>query len=109
MRIDQLLMLGAMVRKKIDEAADLRRRMMAMRINRIHRKFHPSVFGQQTNQTALIEIAGDQKSRRQAKRLWANSLVIAEAGRWLNALPSHCFAPAAPCRARRPPPASGDG
>jgi len=30
----------AMVREKIDEAADLRRQMMAMRINRVHRPLH---------------------------------------------------------------------
>ena len=35
-RIDQLLMLGAVLHEKVDKAPDLRRQMMAMRINRVH-------------------------------------------------------------------------
>ncbi len=58
-------MLGAVVREKINETADLRRQMMTMRINCVHRKFHRPVFGQQTNQTARLEIVGNKKSRRQ--------------------------------------------
>ena len=37
-----------------------------MRIDRIHSKFDRPVFRQQANQTARLEIVGDQKSRRQA-------------------------------------------
>jgi hypothetical protein len=44
--IDQLLLLGAVMREPIDEAADLYREMMPMRVDRIHRKFDRPVFGQ---------------------------------------------------------------
>jgi hypothetical protein len=63
--IDQFLMHDAMVREKIDEAADLRRQMMAMRINRVRRTFHRPVIRQDTNQTTGSEIVGDQESRGQ--------------------------------------------
>ena len=53
-RIDQLLMLGAVLREKIDKGSHLRRQMVTMRINRVHRKFHRPVFGQETNQAARL-------------------------------------------------------
>ena len=37
---------------------------MTVRIDRIHRKFDRPVLGQEPNETALIEVVGDQKSRR---------------------------------------------
>ena len=64
-RIDQLLLLGAVVRKHVDESPDLGRQMMAMRIDRIHRKLHRPIFRQQPNQPALFEIVMDQKPRCQ--------------------------------------------
>ena len=54
-----------MLHEKIDEAADFRRQMMAMRINRVHRKFHRLVVRQETDQTAGLEIVADQESRGQ--------------------------------------------
>src|SRR6266436_7896255 len=63
--IYQALMLGTVVHEQIDKAPDLRRQMMAMRIDRVHREFHRPVLRQYTNQTALFEIVGDQESRRQ--------------------------------------------
>src|ERR1700676_4815883 len=36
-RIDQLLLLGAVMREHVDKGSDLRREMMTMRIDRIHR------------------------------------------------------------------------
>ena len=57
--IDQHLLLGTLMRKHIDEGTNLRREMMAVWINRVHRKFHRPVFGQQTNQTAFLKIGMD--------------------------------------------------
>src|SRR6266702_5009014 len=59
--IDQLLLLGTVIRKHVDEGTNLRREMMAVWINRVHRKFPRPVFGQQTNQTAILKIIMDQK------------------------------------------------
>ena len=54
--IDQLLLFGAVLREQIDEGPDLRREMMAVRIDRIHREFDRPVFRQQANQPAGFEI-----------------------------------------------------
>jgi len=74
--------LGAVAGEHVDEGADLRRQMMAVRIDRVHGKFHWSVFGQETNQPAGFEIVPDQKSRRKADadavaRSLCRSLVLA--------------------------------
>ena len=59
-------MLGTVMRDEINESADLRRQMMAMRVNRAHCKFHWTVFRQQTNEAPRRDIVGDQKSRGQS-------------------------------------------
>ena len=63
--IDQPLMHHAMLHEKINEAADLRRQMVAMRIDRVHRTFHRPVVRQETNQTTGLEVVGDQEARGQ--------------------------------------------
>jgi len=55
-------MLGAVVREKINEASDLSRQMMAVRIDGVHRKFHGPVFGKDADKPARLKIGGDQKS-----------------------------------------------
>ena len=46
----------------VDEDANFRREMMAMRINRIHRQFDRPIFRQQANQPAGFEVVVDQKT-----------------------------------------------
>ena len=63
--VNKPLMLGTVVREQVDEASDLRRQMMAVRIDRVHRKFRFPVFGKDADKPARLQIVGDQKSRRQ--------------------------------------------
>lgn len=62
--IDQLLLPGAALDKKIDESADFCRQMMTMRIDSIHRQFHRLVLRQQANQSAHLEVTSNEEARR---------------------------------------------
>src|SRR5262249_50852490 len=53
--------------QQVDEAAHLRRKMMAVRVDRVDRVLGLQKFGQDRNETTRFNLVDEQKARRQRK------------------------------------------
>src|SRR5262249_60606617 len=58
--------------QKVDEAAHLRRKMMAVRVDRVDRGLGLQKFGQERNETTRSDLLAEQKARPQPEPLAAH-------------------------------------